>query len=46
MTEQDQGRMVQGILATLAGAIAWGFSGTCIQYLFSSIEIDALLLTA
>ena len=46
MTEQDQGRMARGILATLAGAIAWGFSGTCIQYLFASIEIDALLLTA
>ena len=46
MTEQDQGRMARGILATLAGAIAWGFSGTCIQYLFSSTEIDALLLTA
>ena len=34
-----------GVLSTLLGAVAWGFSGTCVQYLFSSTQMDALLLT-
>ena len=34
-----------GIISTLLGAIAWGFSGTCVQYLFDSTTIDPLLLT-
>ena len=33
------------MVSTLAGAVAWGFSGTCIQYLFSSTTLDPLLLT-
>ena len=40
-----QNRLAIGILCTLLGAIAWGFSGTCIQFLFSSSSLDALLLT-
>ena len=44
--EQARGeRRVEGIISTLAGAIAWGFSGTCIQYLFASTSFDPLLLT-
>lgn len=38
-------RLVTGVLSTLLGAIAWGFSGTCVQFLFTSSSIDALLLT-
>lgn len=38
-------RMVTGVVSTLLGAIAWGFSGTCVQYLFASSSMDALLLT-
>lgn len=41
----DNGRLVRGVISTLAGAIAWGLSGTCIQYLFASTTIDPLLLT-
>ena len=37
--------MALGIASALLGAIAWGFSGTCIQYLFSSTALDPLLLT-
>lgn len=39
------GRTLEGVASTLAGAIAWGFSGTCVQYLFASTSMDALLLT-
>ena len=39
-------RMLGGIVSTLAGAIAWGLSGTCVQYLFEHSAIDSLLLTA
>lgn len=38
-------RMAIGVVSTLLGAIAWGFSGTCVQYLFASTSMDALLLT-
>ena len=41
----EKSRAVTGVVSTLAGAIAWGFSGTCVQYLFSSTSMDALLLT-
>lgn len=41
-----QNRMIEGIVSTLAGAIAWGMSGTCVQYLFAHSTIDSLLLTA
>ena len=39
-------RQIVGIVSTLAGAIAWGLSGTCVQYLFAHSTIDSLLLTA
>lgn len=39
-------RQLEGIASTLAGAIAWGTSGTCLQYLFAHSDIDALLLTS
>ena len=42
----DRRRLLIGIASTLAGAIAWGFSGTCVQYLFEHTAIDALLLTS
>lgn len=38
-------RMVGGVVSTLLGAVAWGFSGTCVQYLFAATNMDALLLT-
>ena len=37
--------MTEGILAALAGAVAWGASGTCVQFLFGSSDIDAVTLT-
>ena len=37
--------MIEGVLAALAGAVAWGFSGTCVQFLFGSTDIDAVTLT-
>ncbi|MDO5709678.1 MAG: EamA family transporter [Coriobacteriales bacterium] len=45
MSENTNKRQVEGIIATLCGAIFWGFSGTCVQYLFSSTALDPLLLT-
>lgn len=38
-------RLVRGVVSTLAGAVAWGLSGTCIQYLFASTALNPLLLT-
>lgn len=38
-------RMAVGVISTLLGAVAWGFSGTCVQYLFASSSMDALMLT-
>lgn len=42
----DRKRMITGVVSTLAGAISWGASGTCVQYLFAHSAIDSLLLTA
>ena len=42
----DRKRMITGVVSTLAGAISWGASGTCVQYLFTHSAIDSLLLTA
>ena len=39
-------RQAEGILSTLAGATAWGMSGTGVQYLFAHSDIDSLLLTS
>ena len=40
-----KGNQIGGIVSALIGAVAWGFSGTCIQYLFATTTIDPLLLT-
>lgn len=34
-----------GIACALTGAILWGFSGSCVQYLFAHYEISALTIT-
>lgn len=43
---EGHARIVRGLFCTAAGAICWGSSGTCCQYLFSHYEISALWLTA
>ena len=45
MEKERRPRMAEGIASALIGAIAWGFSGTCVQYLFSATSLDPLLLT-
>mgnify|MGYP001159000964 FL=1 len=35
----------RGFICATAGALSWGMSGTCGQYLFTYYTIDALLLT-
>ena len=42
----ERKRMITGVASTLAGAIAWGASGTCVQYLFAHSSIDSMLLTS
>ena len=42
----ERSRFVRGVISTLAGAISWGASGTCVQYLFAHSSIDSLLLTS
>lgn len=41
----QRARMTEGIVSALVGALAWGFSGTCVQYLFAATALDPLLLT-
>ena len=41
----QRNRTFEGVVSTLLGAVAWGFSGTCVQYLFANTEMNALLLT-
>lgn len=41
----QRNRIIAGVVSTLLGAIAWGFSGTCVQYLFTSSSLNALALT-
>ncbi len=38
-------RFAQGVLSALLGAALWGFSGACVQYLFSHYEISPLFVT-
>ena len=33
-------KLITGFLATLAGGIFWGFSGTCASYLFENYAVD------
>lgn len=42
----EKNKLIEGIASTLAGAIAWGMSGTCVQYLFERSSIDSLFLTS
>lgn len=42
----ERSRFIRGVVSTLAGAISWGASGTCVQYLFAHSSIDSLLLTS
>lgn len=42
MAEEHKRR---GYLCATGGAISWGLSGTCSQFLFSYYDIDALILT-
>ena len=42
----ERNKLITGVVSTLAGAIAWGASGTCVQYLFAHSTIDSLLLTS
>lgn len=42
----QRNKLAVGVVSTLAGAIAWGMSGTCVQYLFAHSSIDSLLLTS
>ncbi len=42
---RESNNWAKGIVSTLVGATAWGFSGTCVQYLFTSTALDPLLLT-
>lgn len=35
------GHQLRGVLCTLAGAISWGFSGACGQYLFMNYNLDS-----
>ena len=44
-TVRLNGRMAVGILSTLLGAVAWGFSGTCVQFLFASSSLSSLTIT-
>ncbi len=41
---ETRGRLIKGMLITVAGAFLWGFSGNCIQFLQSAYQIDALFL--
>ena len=41
----SRSRLTGGIISTLLGAVAWGFSGTCVQYLFAASALDALAIT-
>ena len=37
-------KLITGFLATLAGGIFWGFSGTCASYLFENYAVDTAWL--
>ena len=45
MEKDGHNRSVEGVLATLAGASAWGLSGTCVQFLFSQTSLNPLVIT-
>ena len=34
-----------GVICAVLGAVSWGFSGTCSQYMFMNYEVDSVWLT-
>lgn len=44
MTEKK--RHIRGTILTLAGGTAWGFSGTCGQYIFANSQMESGMLAA
>ena len=45
MVKTASGRFAQGVVCVIAGAILWGFSGGCVQYLQSHYAIDSVFLS-
>lgn len=39
-------RQIRGIILTLIGGTAWGFSGTCGQYIFANSQMESGMLAA
>lgn len=39
-------RNFRGTICTMTGAVLWGFSGACGQYLFTNYQVDSGWLTA
>lgn len=44
MTEKK--RQIRGVILTLTGGAAWGFSGTCGQYIFANSQMESGILAA
>ena len=44
MTEKK--RQIRGVILTLTGGAAWGFSGTCGQYIFANSQMESGMLAA
>lgn len=42
----ERNRLLEGIASTLAGTIAWGLSGTLMQYLFAHSSMNSALITS
>lgn len=41
----SRGKTKKGILCAVLGAVSWGFSGTCSQYLFMNYEVNSIWVT-
>lgn len=39
-------RQIRGVILTLTGGAAWGFSGTCGQYIFANSQMESGMLAA
>ena len=39
-------RQIRGVVLTVTGAAAWGFSGTCGQYIFANSQMESGMLAA
>lgn len=44
LNASENRQLITGFLATLAGGIFWGFSGTCASYLFENYAVDTAWL--